>query len=81
MKSTEFRKKRNNFEKEVISEIKKIVGNHRIVIGNNFKDDADNLISSIDKNKVYFEEDWEFYPIGVLSLNDAIEILSYLEFK
>lgn len=78
--SNTFYKKHRDLKNEVIAEIRKIIGKKKITFfGDSFKDEANNELTAIDKNVVYFDGTMESYPLEELGITDAIQILSILE--
>jgi hypothetical protein len=64
---------------EVITALKKSLGKKKVNLEDSeqeFEDECNNTIVKVDCNKVYTDGVTGEYPIGELSINDALYILS-----
>lgn len=78
----ELGKKQVELKQEVIKAIRNLVGSTKVPltdIGKEFEDEANNTITDVDSENVYFDGTMENYPLEELGIDDALYILGVLE--
>ena len=77
--TSELIKKFNTLTQEIEFRIALLTNGERIEFGeNSFKDEANNYITAVDDNSVYFEGD-ESYPTHELGFWDAITVIETIQ--
>jgi hypothetical protein len=81
-KTAEFYDRQRELHTEVISTLKEALGKKKLNLEDleqEFEDDSFNTVVKVDRNTVYTDGVTGEYPIGELSINDALYILGVLE--
>lgn len=78
-KSDKFAEQERELKANVIKELRKHAPKKKMELEQSFEDEANNDITAIDKDNVYFNDSVDSYPLSGLGITDAIYLLSVVE--